>query len=692
MAYSPPSISNITFDQWGSAYTPPAGDNVQLSWAIGSFQLSGTLNAAVVSGPVRSQEWTLKVLLGGVDISQRVTGTVTIDDEESSARVATFTVKPAVGQMDVYSWVRAEVSITLTLSVDGGPPTDYLMYTGIVDTPAYDVASGLTECTCTNDLQNFIKRQSHSFIDQLTPNSKWSKFVFDELADSWQYLQDRMSTYPYAVDRNLQGVVTVYDYRSSTVTRTFDISNIIDGSLSVTLANARDLVNYVEADVVSQYNQYRETVAAIHWSDQDYAAHLAAPATFPLVNWYLCQAQMPIDAITGAGATLVGDPDITVVKQSEGSVINTGASLSIYEFIGEFSKRYAQNVQETQRWVVQSPTSISQVGLLRDSLSANISITYLDGVDAAFSGTREVTKWMCSAFTGTNVPKLRDSAENVSNDPLLAVTNGSAVGFIPYPCYSIKYPVWDTANTLLATTPAFNINSVRQKVDATGTPLGPTGYQGYGEYIYDFDAFIQEGNAAQRDTIREVVVAQATQKITSSHRQNSVAFGTYIAPEMRKGNTIRLDTSKVVATGVIKQLTHTFDVDKGSATTHTVLAISYPEAVGIPDAVGTLLKFTGVLRASVVDKTHPSSLTVNTGYTNYCGSLCTYYEVGDMDTYPFSPTAWGGYFPQAHTAADPQFVLEFPELPVQNTGNFTIDHTNAAVDVTIPADEFILYA
>ncbi len=634
----------------------------------------------------RNQLWSAKVLLNGSDVSTRLTGTISIDKEEGAAVAAVFSLRPAAGQVNPYSWVKASVEI---LYHDNTSGVDILMFKGVVDTPVVNATTRIVEFTCTDDLQNRVGKMTRSAINAITPLAKWSKFAFEETAKPWDYLQDRLSTYPYAVRLDLNGVLQAYEWKTSTILYEFTEHTILDGSLSPTLANTREITNYYTVSLDSQYEQFRETVARIHWVDQQF------DQVYP--NWWPCSAQMPLDAISGAGATLVKDPLFTIQGQSQdvspfGSTqhwvrLNPGADLTLVSFLGAFSKRFTNTVTHSHKVIVQDSLSVSQMGVLEDELTASVPVEYTPALSEAFNASATRTRWLCSAGTGYQAP--RTSPGQMAGDPLLAVTDGDLSGWIPYPTYSINYPVWDASGTVLdgVTGTKYLVldDGTLQLVSNDAAPGGSAG----GEYVYDFDGFVVSGTTAERTAAREALVAKAKQAILASHRQNQLAFSTFMNPHIERGQTLRVNTAVVKATGVVYQVTHNLDIDRGTAITNITLALSASKAIGIPDGNTTNIRLEIPISLAVVTDT-ANSLTVNRTHISYNLELDTDYTGQGSDSYTFDGFHWGGYFTKTTAAGKQEFVVEFPALSEDNTNNTTILVQDEVINVNVPNDEFIL--
>lgn len=623
----------------------------------------------------RSQEWSLQVKLGGVDVSSRLTGKISVDLEESSAAVAVFTLRLPDGMIDPYGWVKAQVEISYEDLVNG---VSYLLYQGIVDTPAHDAARGLTEFTCTDNLQNIVRKMTHAQVSALLPNAKWSRHVFDETADSWDYLQNLQETYPYALHLDSSGRLVAYNYQSSAIMYEFTDSVIIDGSLSIGLSNGREIVNQVNVSLDSQYEQYRESIAKIRWEGEG-----VIPLGLGAAVVWLCSANMPVDAIQGAGATFLDDPLFKVQPGNTNrygvNMLNPGTDLFVEEFQGLASKRFTQPITESKTFSVQNAASIAQIGLAEEDLSVGVDVVYNESLSEAFTRTRVENKWLCSAGVRLEQPRLT-ATSYAPYDPLLPVTDGKGnYGFITYPLLPIDYEIWDPDAIPNLEGRAYRLEGGVRK---DGRPL-------YGETFYDFDDYVIEGTDAERSLASDVLVAQAIQRVLSTHRQNRVGFTTFMNPSLQRGQTLRVDTSKVKATGVVYQLQHTFDIDQGTALTNVTLALSSSKALGILDGNYDNLIFKLPTKFNVVDGSVNSVLPVDNSTINY-NQVMFQHVNENPDDFTYDNQHWGGFFTSYTAVKYQEFVVEWPDLPETNTGNATVIDNGGIINVDVPNDEFYL--
>jgi hypothetical protein len=624
----------------------------------------------------RSQEWSIQLLMNGVDVSSRLTGQISIDYEETSAVVAVFTLRLPDGIIDPYEWVKAKVEISYEDTVSGAT---HLLYKGIVDTPAHNATSRLTEFTCTDNLQNYIRLMTHAQVAALLPLSKWSSYLFNEEVDSWDYLQDRLSTYPYAVDLDVNGTLRSYNFQASTILYEFNSSTILDGSLSPTLANASEILNQINVTVDTQYEQFRESIAKIRWEGD-----LVVPLGMGAAIVWPCTANMPIDAIAGAGGTFLDDPLFGVQAGNRTvhgvNILNTGSDLIIEEFLGLSSKRWSQPITGSYTYSVENSASIEQVGIASDEVNVGIDVVYNEGLPEAFNRVLARERWLCSAGTSMQQPRLTPSSY-LPNDPMLPVTDGENMGFVTYPLLPITYELWDPDAIPNLENYAYRItNGVRQN----GRPL-------FGEVFYDFDDFIISGTGEEQATAKDAALAVAKMLVLSTHRQNRLGFTTFINPLLNRGQTIRVNTETVKATGVIYQLQHVFDIEQGTAMTNVTLALSSSKALGLLDSVYENIRLTIPTKIVVSDGSVSSTLPLDDSTINYNQVLLQHLNT-NPDDYTYDNQHWGGFFTSYTSVKYQEFVVEWPDIPEVNTANATVVSNGGIINVDVPNDEFYLIA
>lgn len=650
--------------------------------------------------------WRLSVSLNGIDISARLTGGVSIDQEESAAAVAVFSIRPADGSVDPYTWIKAPVTIDYVETDSAGIPIYAIrMFSGIVDTPAYNVMTRVCQFTCTDNLQNVISNMSRDTLAALTPLAQWSKYVYNEESSGWDYLQQRLETYPYTVHLDTNSQVTVKDWRAGVISLEFTEGAIVDQSLSVSLANARDLTNQVTASLGFQQDIYRENVLRLSWFEEMWlsagAGFNGSPKATP---------QMISDAVSAAGAVFVEDPWWQIQPESgwltQGSkyvgFLNWGDELLAQGFKALVAKRHKQSVKNVARVTVQSSASIEAIGFARDEKSGTIAVEYTGSLDEAFFASNEVTRFVCTAGPSMTQGKVTDNTYGNTRYG----TFGNA-----YPNLPVKFQKAGDGQQYFGS--PFDLADYGHLLDSNNSYNTLTGLaSGHllpGQHVYDFDSFVARGNKAERAAALAVVMAQSSRTILASHRQNRVGFTTLLRPTLNRGDTVRVDTDPIKATGVVYQIVHNFNIDNGSALTSATLALSSAKSVGIrpvasvtfrPEIRVTInvlpvtAKITEVIDQVKLVGPHGALVNgvVKTPATEFLSSINLESNIHTGTVNPswtghITPSASGTFKNKEHA-----FVIDFPNIPIATTENADIVVYGDTIEVNIPQDELFLLA
>jgi len=632
--------------------------------------------------------WKLRVVVGSVDLSARVSGRVSIDRERNSAVVATFNIRPQDGLIDPYQWVNKPVTITyIELDSAGVTTTLVQLFQGLVDTPVYDTSSRLVEFTCTDDLQNTIRNLSHSQVESLTPLSSWSKHIYDDQVDSWEYLQQRLETYPYLVCLKPNGAMYSQQWLSKPLQWEFQSNTIADSTLSVALANSRDLVNSVDVTMAYRYDVYREAVFSLTWKDTNwYSGH-------DLV-WLLSDIQMICDSVSNSNMVYVDNPYFNCIPSSRTLLINNntvvflndGSELLALEFNGVISRRYTQSVENSIKVTMYSPNSIAQLGVLSEEVTGQLQVEYPDYVNETFHATETVTRWASTA--GVGLSEGFESSETNLTDPLLFQGDG----WVFYPKRPYSFTRYKKVNSL-----GISLNTLNHRpTDLSGTYdfsfNASANAKTAGEHFYDMDQFATVGGSAERLLLLNTLKAQAKTTLLESHRQNRVAFKTFLQPYLDRGDMVRVNTASLLASGLVNQLTHEFDIENGSAISTVTLAVSSVKAVGIPDSAPQVYRITSTLSINVRDihgdgtGVRAAGPYVAQGLDYHKALPCHYHSGTLQDT-------WEGHITPADrtlTAGPNQFALILEDLLEQNTENATLNTILDSQVITIPQDELFL--
>lgn len=477
-----------------------------------------------------TERWSARVVINGVDWSWALTGSVEVDAEEGSARVASFTLRPPNGVIDPVQWTAKAVTIDLARIVNG---VSYYSraFTGIVEVGSYDPNTRLFALDCTDDLQLSVAKMTRPAIDKLT-GAVYSEAVMGEIDDNWDYAQALMETREASLDKSRYGVLRVTPWHGLPLWTTFGKGDLLDLSLDVAMLRRSELVNEVHIDSQYRYFICRERGDGIGWSQLN-----AYSMGFRKTGMVRPTISEVISAIEGAsgwkylwGSFSGANYDISKYAscgvKMEG--IDFGGELgtwwhviendAVSTFIARIGMRYAQTITEYAGIVVRAPQSITANGVLPKTFTVSAESQW------------DSSKW-----------------ENWEEDGL--------------------YPEYDPDT---------------QTSSGAVIPTEPVGGYGLFEIVHAPDMTRADMQEAQ-----EVAIAKAKVMIIASHRKAMAKASIDCRPEIDLDLRIAIDTDTLDAVGKVAHVVHTLDIEAGTAITDFTLALSGIGAVGLvdPDAL-----------------------------------------------------------------------------------------------------------
>lgn len=306
-----------------------------------------------------SGAFSCRIVMGGVDISTRLTGLVSVEADEGAARLADFTFAPAAGVVLPAAWVGQPVTIDY---VQAG--CLWRLFTGIVDEPVLDVVAGTVTMRCTDNIQRIMDAASRDQIDALTPGGAWSQFLFDIDHLGWDYLQDRALTLCGSLDLSPTGVPRLTSWLASVATRTFTADDILDQTPRVEMAQASALTNRVEISFQARLPLLRQASVPFAWSYGGEGALMFSEGR----PFYAPEYEVVRDALDG-----IGEGWQVNGLYVEHIVVDPGRVRAVS---GEMVNRWVQDMTQTYAMTVSAQSSRSMYGDLTDKRSANLSYSY----------------------------------------------------------------------------------------------------------------------------------------------------------------------------------------------------------------------------------------------------------------------------------------------------------------------------
>lgn len=523
--YSAPLV--VTVSQSGDYSAPlvvdvdyPSGD--YSAPLVVTVTQSGNYSAPlVVSVLGTSKRWRDKVLLAGVDVSARITGEVMDEQNEGAAHIASFTLLPASGSINPYSYVGAAVTID-HIRIESTGEIALRRFTGKVHIPQYNPVDRTITFTCTDDLQNRCAALDRATLDHIT-GGRYSTGVQGEQENNWAYAQARMETVAGSLDAGRDGGLRVTNWDGLPVWKTFDLTNTIEGSIGQELPQRGNLINRIDATFEYRFSRlHRRTCNLRYEGDMAVIAANALPllaqatveAALESTGWEFFYGD-GFGGSSGAGSALFAaggepvTPRINYVPYPEVYNLPGGAiwyqnetDTTCLGFQAGMYKRWAQSVTETYTLTVLAPESITQNGEIRREERGSLA-----------------SEWDASAW---------------ENDRRAA--------------------------------PVLNSGDWYQTQD-----------------------YAPDAGTAARDAAIQTLVDLCVVKIKGTHRSGRAWATTLMDTSIDVSRAIRINTTKVKATGKVVKVRNVSNSDKdaGYATTEFHIAPSGHGGIGLPEVTPT---------------------------------------------------------------------------------------------------------
>ena len=346
-----------------------------------------------------AQVWGLVVIVGGVDVSARLTGAGSIEWEEGSARIAEFRLLPGDAATDPSEWVGLVVTVDIACgpAQSAGVATSVRRFTGVVDVPQFDPVSRITTLRCTDDLQAVVGRLTQAQITALLPDSLYSwaisgtdpaRFVFYSLAEAWTYAQERLATLPGHLDLDAARQPRYTPWAPKVAPDiAYGIDDINDGTLSAEISHRGQIKNMVRITFTHRFPRCKCRVVATSY------AYPFSYADIMRQGYSIPTRAMVKQALTGTGWELVAEPEWTPIIPGS-TLVNLGSnsdgttSQGYYVmapqdavslttgFAAALKKRYVQWVDAQSQVVVRLPGSVAALGEKADTLSGSVAVAF----------------------------------------------------------------------------------------------------------------------------------------------------------------------------------------------------------------------------------------------------------------------------------------------------------------------------
>lgn len=504
----------------------PAALELPLSVRVIDAAATAGLNGAGGWPAAPGGRWQPVVTLDGADISPQLVGPVTINQAANEASTAEFGFRP-VATLAPMALIGRRVRVSFVEIVGGAPVNAQTMFSGVVETPSVDLATGVIACVCHDQLQEILTNTPRAAIDSAV-GGRWHVAVSGEPADTREYLEARIASVPksFALDA-LQNFRVIPWSGAGLRAVTVRTADMLDGSLSIDLPSRESMRTRIKVRMQYRYTRLRRRSAILQW---DGGMGLFLPTTGPVTSY------------PGAAWPTVG----MVEGACNGS---TG-------------------------WELQAPVAITnppagswQIGTTPADGFYTISPATAINLVLSFKAYY-TTRWQQTATEDYTVDVVSPALETLVGQPVAEEIGATLQA-------EFDQAGWDADQTI----GPWPIGQ-RAILSSGPPPLR------VGDHIDDYKP--AGADDAARDEVLLTLLDQAWVKLWAGSRTGRVRFDLPLRPDAWLDWHVTLDTVKLQAAGAVAALTHTLDAESGQAVTAVELAVGLPGATTAAQPTWTL--------------------------------------------------------------------------------------------------------
>ncbi|SFM71224.1 proprotein convertase P-domain-containing protein [Marinobacter pelagius] len=339
------------------------------------------------NGTASGGTFAVRVEVGGQDYTSRLIGSIEVDAEEGSARVANFALVLYPGIFEPDEWINLPVTIDYLQN-----DSSFRIFTGIVDLPELSLEDNSIVLSCTDNRQGWFENKPRSAIEELFKDTeaKWSPAVFGDYETSDQFAEDLLRTMPASADLDRNGQLVFGQWYAPGFDFLFSDAETFPDSISVEWGSRRDIVTQVNIDAEYSYQFFRERKRRYWWEyPRSFGEYLEENTSLPTTSMIESAASADGWSILGKVAyerlPESGEYDLPGGGSTNWS-ISDDVRLSL-AIAADFTirKRWVQDVQESYAITVKSQANIERFGLIsedmRVSLDTSADETGFEGFD-----------------------------------------------------------------------------------------------------------------------------------------------------------------------------------------------------------------------------------------------------------------------------------------------------------------------
>lgn len=518
MAFSP---------AFSSAFSGTAGGSAPLETGTASFAgLISVVNPLVFNSALGYLSWSATVVIGGTDVSARLTGALQISGAEDAARLASFSVIPdSAAQLADFD--SAVVTIDITLYRPAQQAT-FRRFTGRVEAVEFQPGTRTARLTCRDGYQERplacasaaeVEALFGGLADPCPAILAWN----DTTPDPAAYFYGLLETLPGAVCLDSGGAWRVAPWSIGTPLASFAAGDVFTDSLTLTRPSRADVPSAIEATLTHRYPRLHSAEVTLTWSAVTYDRHVIDGLPPP-------PKAMIVQAIEGLSGWLVkGEANIVQPTPGVYPIITNGTT--VYYGI---------------------PDEVAEI--LAASLNATLVKRWYQEVDATYT---------------VSIPMggLSERESAISAALQTTFDGGS----------------WETAPSSQPTTGLYQANA-----PVVTTP--PTGYEGLrpphppGNAALDYWGDITQSDL---DQAARHITARALRRAAAGKRKQTIRFDRPIDPRWEIGDVLSVAAVGVSGTGQVVSFEDSLDFDSGDAV--STITLASPDGSGATTGFSTTL-------------------------------------------------------------------------------------------------------
>ncbi|MDH0082754.1 hypothetical protein [Stutzerimonas stutzeri] len=332
---------------------------------------------------VRGQSflWTLRLMVGGLNLTPMLTGTVTVDREEGAAGIAgcDLFIAPGVAVVPP-DWKGRAVSIDY-ISTSQGETIEARKFTGQISRADWNPVNRILTCECSDQLQQRVEGMTIAAIDALV-GGRWSEDLFEpvEGRSHWDYARERMSTRTASLDCSAYGDLRVTSWYATAPHFVFGPGTTLYQQIDLQQSDLEATTNRVEIEFSYRYPRLWQLNEGYSWTHVN-----AGGGQSGFCNWRVWATELPdtdmiASAVSGSGQQLLGGVGGYKLPLSMANPcgdgqgwVNTFDNLWLSaSFTG--ARRWVQSVTESYKLVLSTAAGESELTRIVQRAGYTVSI------------------------------------------------------------------------------------------------------------------------------------------------------------------------------------------------------------------------------------------------------------------------------------------------------------------------------